>query len=95
MMISMDENEQKSWVTEVKHVLSRDGFYCVCLRGIGDEKRFLSELKQRLSINFIPDWNATIRDKDRYFPNLNVESLFEPEQYLSVLEIYCFRVGSR
>ena len=27
------------------------------------------------------------------FPYRNVECIFEPEQYSSVLEIYCFRVG--
>ena len=37
--------------------------------------------------------NATIRNKDRYVPYCNVTSIFEPEQYLSALEIYCFRVG--
>ena len=62
-------------------------------QGVGDEKIFLCELKQRLTDNFIQEWNATIRDKDRYFPYRNVKSIFEPEQYLSALEIYCFRVG--
>jgi len=50
-------------------------------------------LKQRLTDNFIQEWNATIWDKDRYFPYCNVKWIFEPEQYLSSLEIYCFRVG--
>ena len=41
MMISMDESGQKWWITEVKNVLSRNGFYCVWLKqGVGDEKRF-------------------------------------------------------
>ena len=62
-------------------------------QGVGDEKIFLCELKQRLTDNFIQEWNATIRDKDRYFPYRNVRSIFEPEQYLSAPEIYCFRVG--
>ena len=94
MMILMDESEKKCWVTQVKDVLSKNGFYCVWLQqGVGDEKKFLCELKQRLTDNFIQEWNATIRDKDRYFPYRNVRSIFEPEQYLSALEIYCFRVG--
>ena len=50
-------------------------------------------MKQRLTDNFIQEWNATIRNKDRYVPYCNVTSIFEPEQYLSALEIYCFRVG--
>ena len=32
------------------------------------------------------------RDKDRYFPYRSVKSIFEPEQYLSILEMKCFRV---
>jgi hypothetical protein len=94
MMISMDESEKNCWVTEVKNVLSRNGFYCVWLQqGVGNEKKFLSEFKQRLSDNFVQEWNATIRDKDRYLPYRNFKTMFEPEQYLSLLDIYCFRVG--
>ena len=94
MMILMDESEKKCWVTQVKDVLSKNSFYCVWLQqGVGDENTFLCELKQRLTDNFIQEWNATIRDKDRYFPYRNVKSIFEPAQYLSALEIYCFRVG--
>ena len=41
MMILMDESEKKCWVTQVKDVLSKNGFYCVCLQqGVGDEKIF-------------------------------------------------------
>ena len=65
----------------------------VRLLWVGAEKRYLSELKQRLLDNFIQDWHATIRYKDRYFSYRHVKSIFEPEQYLSVLEIYSFRVG--
>ena len=102
-MISMDESQQKCWVTEVKNVLSRNGFYCVWLQqAVGEEKKFLSELKLRLLDNFIQDWDATIRDKDRYFPYRHVKSIFEPENtsqcttifiatvYFLEVEIVCF-----
>ena len=56
-------------------------------------KRFLSNTETEILDNFIQDWNATIRDEDRYFPYRHVKFIFEPEQYLSVLEIYCFKVG--
>ena len=37
MLISMDESEQKYWVTEVKNVLSKNGFDCVWSQeGVGD-----------------------------------------------------------
>ena len=93
-MTLMDESEKKCWVTQVKNVLSKNGFYCVWLQqGVGDEKKFVCELKQRLTEKIIQEWDATIRDKDRYFPYRTVKSISEPEQYFSALEIYCFRVG--
>ena len=53
----------------VKNVLSKNLFYCVWLQhGVGDENNFVCKLKQRLTDNFIHEWNATIRDKDRCFP---------------------------
>ena len=87
----MDESEQKCLVTEVKNVWSRNGCYCVWSRhGAGHEKRFVSELKQRLSCNFIQKWNATIRDNDGCFPHRSVKSVSEPEQHLTVLvELDC------
>ena len=66
---------------------------CWLQQGVGDGKKFVCELKQRLADNFIQEWDATIRDKERYFPYRNVKSIFEQEQYLSALEICCFRVG--
>ena len=32
MMILMDESQKKCWVTQVKYVLSKNGFYCVWLQ---------------------------------------------------------------
>ena len=94
MMILMAESEKKCWVTQVKNVLSKNGFLlCLVTTRGWRRKYFLCELKQRLPDNFIQEWNATIRNKDRYFPYRNVKSIFEPEQYLSALEIYWFRVG--
>ena len=56
MMILMDESEKKCWVTQVKDVLRKNGFYCVWLQqGVGDENKFLCELKQRLTDNFIQE----------------------------------------
>ena len=53
MMSLMDESEKKCSVTQVKNVLSKNGFYCVWLQqGVRDEKNFLCELKQRLTDNF-------------------------------------------
>ena len=88
MKILMDETNKNCRVTEVKNVLSRNSLYCVWLQqGIGDENNVLTEFKQRLTDIIVQKWNATIRNKDRYFPYRSVKSIFEPEKYLSVLEI--------
>ena len=53
MMSLMDESEKKCSVTQVKNVLSKNGFYCAWLQqGVGDEKAFLREVKQRFTILF-------------------------------------------
>jgi len=41
MMILMDEREKKCRITQVKNVLSKNGFSCVWLQqGVGDERFF-------------------------------------------------------
>ena len=88
MKILMDETNKKCRVTEVKNVLSRNSLYCVWLQqGVGDENNVSTEFKQRFTDIIVQKRNATIRDKVRYFPYRSVKSIFEPEQYLSVLEI--------
>ena len=80
----MDESEKKCRVTQVKNVLNKNGFRCVWLQqGVGDEKILLCELKRRLTDNLIHEWNATIRDKDGYFPYRNVKSIFQPLKYIA------------
>ena len=49
-------------------------------------------MKQRLTDIIVQEWNAINQDKDRYFPYRSVKSIFEPEQYLSILEMKCLRV---
>ena len=99
MMILMDESEKKCWVTQVMDVLSKNGFYCVWLQqGVGDEKKFLCELKQRLAENFIREWNATIRDKADTFHTamlsqyLNQSNTFQPLKYIAS-ELDCANCG--
>ena len=80
MMNLTDESEKKCWIAEMKNVLTGNGHYYVwLLQGLGDEKKFSSELKQRLADNFVQEWNATIPDKDIYFLYRNVKSVFQPE----------------
>ena len=40
MMILMDESEKKCWVTQVKDVLSKNGFYCVWYKWLETKRNF-------------------------------------------------------
>ena len=79
----------KCWGSEVKNVLSINGFNCVWLQqGVGNDL-FFKVNSSKDSDHFVTEWNATIRDKDRYLPYHSDQIIFEPEKYISLLDIYC------
>ena len=94
MLISLDENGKNCWVTGIREVLCKTGFYFVWLQqGVGDVKSFLCVFKQRLLDMFTQEWTADIRDKERYVTYRCFKKLFEAERYLSDIDIFCFRVA--
>ena len=85
---------KQCWSTEVWELLCKTGFYFVWLQqGIGDVKSFLYVFKQRLLDMFTQEWTADIRDKERYEMYRSFKVMFGAEKYLSVIDIYCFRVA--
>ena len=42
---------------------------------------------------FFQEWTADIRDKERYEMYRSFRVMFGAEKYLSVIDIYCFRVA--
>ena len=42
---------------------------------------------------FTQEWTSDIRDKERYEMYLSFKVIFGAEKYLSVIDIYCFRVA--
>ena len=94
MLISLDENGKNCWVTGIREVLCKTGFYFVWIQqGVGDVKSFLCVFKRRLLDTFTQEWTADIRDKERYVTYCCFKKLFEAERYLSDIDIYCFRVA--
>ncbi|WP_295539720.1 hypothetical protein, partial [Thiolapillus sp.] len=94
MLISLDENGKNCWVTGIREVLCKTGFYFVWLQqGVGDVKSFLCVFKRRLLDMFTQEWTADIRDKERYVTYRCFKKLFEAERYLSDIDIFCFRVA--
>ena len=68
MMILIDEREKKCWVTQVKNVLSKNGFYCFWFeQGVGDDFFFFFNF-------FNVNWN---RDLQTILFKTNGMQLFE------------------
>lgn len=65
MLKNIDEKGKTCWVTYVKNTLFRLGYGIVWLeQGIGNEKVFLVELKQRLIDTFSQEWHSSVVTKD-------------------------------
>ena len=68
MLTGLDENGKNCWVTGIREVLCKTGFYFVWLQqGVGDFKSFLCVFKRRLLDIFTQEWTADIRDKEKIF----------------------------
>ena len=52
-----------NWVSLVRDLLSRLGFYYVWIQqGVGNPNAFTSEVRQRLTDNFVQNWNSCLLD---------------------------------
>ena len=67
MLNDIDERPNvKNWAVLVKKLLSNLGFFHVwAAQGVGDENKFLSILKQRLSDNFVQSWYQRLNESSR------------------------------
>lgn len=76
-----------NWAFQVKLLLSELGFYEVWLnQSVGDSQFFISVFKQRLTDNFVQNWNARLNDSSRalFYRNFN-NFTFKP--YLDIIKI--------
>ena len=54
-----------NWVSLVRDLLSRLGFYYVWIQqGVGNSNAFMSEVRQRLTDNFVQNWNSRLIQAD-------------------------------
>ena len=94
MLLQLDNNGKKNWVTQVREILSTTGFYFVWHnQRIQHVNSFLSQFKQRLVDIFIQEWSSTIRIKERYTLYSTLIPYFGNVSYLNIIDIYCFRVA--
>ena len=92
MLMSSCIKSGRNWAESVKSCLFRLGFgYAWLHGGVGDEKRFLTQLKQRLKDCYIQDWDAKNTCSDRYLWYSSFKQSFGLEEYLNMIEIKKFR----
>lgn len=83
MLKQQMEAGKKNWLSNVKHVLTVNGFGIVWLCGeVADEKSFLSVFKDRLISCFGQNWHSGLETNDLYSWYFSFKSVLEPEMYL-------------
>ena len=94
MLVNLDADGKRCWVTGIRETLGRAGFHQVWLnQGIDDVKTFIRQFKQRLVDMYMQEWSASIRDSERYILYRSLQSDFGVGSYFKYLDIYCFRVA--
>ena len=76
MLLNMHEKGHKTWVTRVKQILYEYGFEQVWLFGCGNEDRFFSEFKDRLSSSFCFRWQQHLDTSGRLAVYSSFKSIF-------------------
>ena len=94
MLRDIDSNARIiNWVSLVRHLLYRLGFNDVWLfQGVGDNKVFLSIVKQRLHDQFGQRWHEELEISSRALFYRNIAD-FEFQNYLDVINVRKFRVA--
>lgn len=83
MLINQMEMGYSSWATKVKDILMVNGFGFVWLnQGVGDEKMFLLEFKDRLISCFKQNWHSKLECNEKYSWFLSFKDSFQLETYL-------------
>jgi hypothetical protein len=92
MLKNMDEKGKVCWATHVRNTLFRLGFGYVWLQqSIGNEKMFLSELKQRMIDMYKQEWHSSVTTK-HIFQNYRIfKEDFGTERYFEQLQDKRFR----
>ena len=94
MLFIMDGQGKINWATNVRNILSVNGFqYVWNQQGVGNVNCFLKVFKTRLQDVFRQEWEATIRDKERYDLFHCFKRDFCQENYIVNIDVYCFRVA--
>ena len=82
---------KKSWCSLLKDLICSLGYYEVWVfQGVGNDKSFLYNVRQRLTDNFIQNWNSRLENSSRALFYKNIAS-FRLQPYLKACNIKKFR----
>ena len=82
-----------NWAYLVKDLLSRMGFYEVWMnQGVGNIELFLKLFKQRITDNFLQNWNERLRNSSRASFYVTIAE-FNPKSYLNSIKVLKFRTA--
>lgn len=92
MLVHMEELGYTNWVSDIKILLTRNGFgYVWHEQYIANDKLFLHAFTQRLKDQFLQDWSSNISNSPKLMCYSNFKTIFEHENYLSHINIRKFR----
>ena len=92
MLKNLDEKGKVCWATYVKETLFKLGFGIVWVeQSVGNEKQFLSEVKQRMIDIFMQEWHNSIMTKDIFRNYRLFKNTFGKETYLDDINDKRFR----
>ena len=86
MLLRKDAVGKRNWVSDVKNILTKNGFGFVWMnQGVGHEQAFLSEFRERLVLCFRQNWHAELEENERCRWCSSFKDVFQAERYLNVV----------
>ena len=87
MLLHLHEQNKKTWVSSVCYVLYKYDFGEVWVnQGVGNEKAFLKEFKERVLSLYRQEWENNLRTKERYSVYSTFKSSLSLSAYLNELK---------
>jgi hypothetical protein len=93
MLLIQEERGKENWAYFVKKTLTVHGFGIVWLcQGVGYEKGFILEFKDRLLSSYKQNWHSDMENIEKYNWFYSFKSIFETEKYIMAVTIKWHRI---
>ena len=97
LLITVNFTREGAWklrVTYVKSLLCKCDYGCGYFSGgVGDEKLFLRDFKERLRQNFTQDWFSHLSQSTRFEMYHCFKSVIGREEYLDLIKVNIYRTA--